>query len=77
MKQGIPSTRRMIGVGVAVRWKPGTGVYGYEDVIEADGRIPAIVTGHTKTRVRIEFVPTKIARTAISRAVDAASLAVS
>jgi hypothetical protein len=39
-----------------VRYKPGMGTYGYEEVLERDGRIPAIVVGHTATRVRIELL---------------------
>lgn len=58
--------------GQQVRYKPGYGTYGYEEVIEADGRIPAEVIGRTKTRVRIKFKLTEFGTT--SRAVDAASL---
>lgn len=56
-----------------VRYRPGKGTYGYEDVIEADGRIAAIVMGHSPTRVRIELQRKPIARSQIV-CVDAASL---
>jgi hypothetical protein len=68
-------------VGEAVRYKPGFGTYGYEDVLdEADGRIAAVVIGFTPRRadtgiprVRIRFTkPGRIVNT--TRAVDAKSL---
>lgn len=68
-------------VGEQVRYKPGNGTYGYEDLVEADGRIPASVRGFGPPRkgaradrgplVKIEFVR---GRMPIRRAVDAASL---
>lgn len=61
--------------GQRVRFKPGVGTYGYEDCIEPDGRLAAIVVGHTPTRVRIELQGNH--RRALDRvAVDAASLSV-
>jgi hypothetical protein len=64
-----------LGVGDQVRYKPGTGTYGYEESIEADGRLPGIVIGFTATRVKVRltikmggFVRAK------DRAVDAESL---
>lgn len=42
-------------VGDQVRYKPGQGTYGYEHLLEADGRVPATVVGHTNTRVVIEI----------------------
>ena len=59
-------------VGQAVRYRPGVGTYGYEPVIETDGRIPAKVVGLTRHRVRIEFKLTEFGT--IKRSVDAASL---
>lgn len=55
----------------AVRYRPGTGTYGYEDGIQEDGRIPATVVGHSRTRVRIEF---RCGPRLITRCVDATSL---
>ena len=42
-------------VGQAVRYRPGFGTYGYEDALEADGKIPGVVVGFTRTRVRVEL----------------------
>jgi hypothetical protein len=67
--QGNPTT---FDVGQAVRYRPGIGTYGYEQVIESDGRIPATVIGHSRTRVRIQFKLTEFG--SVKRAVDAASL---
>lgn len=71
----------LLAVGRAVRYKPGSGTYGYEDLVEADGRIPATVTGFGKPRtgnraargpmVKIEFFR---GGTPLRRGVDAASL---
>lgn len=57
--------------GQRVRYKPGVGTYGYEDTVEADGRVPGIVVGFTRTRVRVQM---RCDRGPIARAVDAASL---
>ena len=56
-----------------VRYLPGTGTYGYEDAKrdKDDGRIPAIVVGHSPKRVRIRF---RCGDRIVTRAVDAASL---
>jgi hypothetical protein len=56
-----------------VRYLPGTGSYPYEDAREreGDGRIPAIVVGHSRKRVRIRF---RCDGVEVTRAVDAASL---
>ena len=56
-----------------VRYLPGTGTYGYEDAREhdGDGRIPALVVGHSPKRVRIRF---SCDGRIVTRAVDAASL---
>lgn len=68
-------------IGDHVRYKPGSGTYGYEDLLQADGRIPATVrglgpprTGNRADRgplVKIDFVR---GHTALHRSVDAASL---
>ena len=63
-------------IGQRVRYKPGYGTYGYEDLVESDGRIPAMVLGFGKPqrhgpRVKIEFFRNK---TALRRAVDAGNL---
>lgn len=52
--QGNPKD---FAVDQRVRYKPGTGTYGYEDYLDADGRIPAVVIGHSPTRVRIRLTP--------------------
>lgn len=59
-------------IGDRVRYKPGTGTYGYEDLLEADGRMPAVVVGFTPTRVRVEWQQGRL--NGLTRAVDAASL---
>ena len=66
-------------IGQAVRYKPGSGTYGYEDLLEQDGRVPAVVVGLTpirrdtgSSRVRIKFTTGRIAGK--TRAVDATSL---
>jgi hypothetical protein len=64
----------MFAVGDRIRYKPGIGTYGYEDVIEADGRLPGIVVGFSRTRVRVELQLAKRNNTTVRRAVDAASL---
>ena len=38
-----------------VRYKPGIGTYGYEHLLETDGRVPVTVVGFTPTRVRVEL----------------------
>jgi hypothetical protein len=57
--------------GHHVRYKPGFGTYGYEDTVEADGRVPGVVIGFTRTRVRVQM---RNDRGPIARAVDAESL---
>jgi hypothetical protein len=62
-------------VGQAIRYKPGNGTYGYEDALEADGRVQGIVLGHTPTRVRVQLeLRTPAIRRSVTRSVDAASL---
>lgn len=63
-------------VGQAIRYKPGTGTYGYEDALEDDGRLPGIVIGFSRTRVRVELTLAKRGRSKVTRCVDAASLIV-
>lgn len=59
-------------IGQLVRYKPGSGTYGYEDVLEEDGRLPCVVAGFSRTRVRVQFLKGRLLHTA--RSVDAASL---
>lgn len=63
--------RRSFKVGDQVWYKPGFGTYGYEDVVDATGRVAAEVIGYSPTRVRIRTFNN---RGAVDRAVDAASL---
>jgi hypothetical protein len=64
--------RFAFAVGDKVRYKPGIGTYGYEDALEADGRVPGVVIGHSTTRVRVRLTLDK--GRAWNRAVDTASL---
>lgn len=62
-----------LSIGDTVRYKPGVGTYGYEDLLEQDGRIAATVIGFSRTRVRIQFTAKgRLYNT--THAVDAASL---
>jgi hypothetical protein len=45
-------------VGDAARYKPGSGTYSYEESVEADGRVPGVVIGFTKTRIRLRLTMT-------------------
>lgn len=45
----------MFTVGQKIRYKPGSGTYGYEDVLCADGRLAGVVVGYTRTRVRVRL----------------------
>lgn len=65
---------RLFSIGDHVRYKPGAGVYGYEDVVEPDGRIPALVIGYSPTKVRIEFRAIKGASAVVIRSVAESSL---
>lgn len=59
-------------IGDRVRYKPGVGTYNYEDVLEADGRVPGEVVGFTKSgRVRVSM---RNNGGPLTRGVDAASL---
>lgn len=63
-----------------VRYRPGVGspyIADYREVLDADGYIPAIVVGHTPTRVRIQFdMPRAIGGgvRSVTRSVNATSL---
>jgi len=61
-------------VGQAIRYLPGFGTYGFEDCLEADGRLPGVVLGHTPTRVRIELTLAKRRGMTVRRAVNAEQL---
>jgi hypothetical protein len=71
-----PAERKTFPVGAAVRYKPGVGVYGFEDLVEADGRLPAVVLGYTDTRVRLEVTVPLLRGRTLRRSVNAASLIV-
>lgn len=53
----MSKTKRTFAVGDDVRYRPGFGTYGYEDMIEEDGRIPGRVVGFGTARVRVELRP--------------------
>lgn len=58
-----------------IRYKPGIGTYGLEESLQADGRVPGIVIGHTMTRVRVRLSVVFAGRVgSIDKCVDAASL---
>jgi hypothetical protein len=61
-------------VGQHIRYRPGAGTYGYEDALEADGRLPGVILGFSTTRVRVELTLKKRWNQKVVRAVDAASL---
>jgi len=62
-------------IGQAVRYKPGYGTYGYEDDLDADGRMLGTVRGFTPTgRVRVELVRVRTGRDPITRALAPDSL---
>lgn len=66
---------RLLKVGAVVRYRPGQGTYGYEHLVEPDGRVPVIIVGFTPTRVRVELPKGRClinGRSVV--AVDAASL---
>lgn len=72
-RAALPTSSEKFTVGQLVRYKPGFGTYGYEDCLESDGQLSAVVVGHTPTRIRIEL--TGGHRLKAKRvAVDAASL---
>lgn len=45
----------VFAVDERVRYKPGCGTYGYEDILGPDGRLAGVVVGHTRTRVRVRL----------------------
>lgn len=59
-----------LAIGDRVRYRPGFGTYGYEDAVGADGRVPGVVVGFSRTRVRLELT-LDLGRT-VRRSVDAA-----
>lgn len=62
-------------VGDQVRYKPGGGTYGYEDSVEADGRVPGTVIGFTRTRVKVQLMVMFAGRRSpVDRRVEAKSL---
>jgi hypothetical protein len=61
-------------VGDHVRYKPGYGTYGYEDVLEADGRIPGVVIGTSLRGFKVRLVLTKRNGVTLTRSVGAGSL---
>lgn len=54
-----------------MRYKPNECVYGYEDTIEADGRVPGVVVGYSAVRVRVRM---RHNSGLVDRAVNARSL---
>lgn len=60
--------------GQPVRYLPGQGTYGFEDCLEADGRLPGVVRGLTDTRVRVELTLTKRGGAKLIRTVNADQL---
>jgi hypothetical protein len=75
IRQGLTAAeRKRFPVGAPIRYKPGVGVYGFEDCVDVDGRIAGVVLGHVATRVRIELTLTKRGGSLVRRAVNAASL---
>lgn len=59
-----------------MRYKPGYGTYGYEDALEADGRLPGVVIGLTPAgKIRVALTLAKRGGCTLQRSVDAASLA--
>ena len=71
---------KLIEIGQAVRYKPGSGTYGYEDALESDGRLPGVVIGMTRprrdgpSRARVRLTLAKRGGCIITRCVDVASL---
>jgi hypothetical protein len=59
-------------IGTLIRYKPGIGTYGYEHLLQGDGRARGRVLGHTAIRVRCVFPWPGGGQTV--RAVDPASL---
>lgn len=71
----LPSTAaKRFPIGQAIRYKPGYGTYGYEDALEADGRLPGVVVGYSETRVRVELTLKNRYNAKILRCVNVESL---
>jgi len=72
--QGDPLT---FAIGDRVRYRPGSGTYGYDDGLGGDGRLGGRVIGLTPKRVRVELVMERGTRKGrrLTLSVDAASLA--
>lgn len=66
--------RAAFPLGCAIRYLPGFGVYGFEDALEDDGRLPGVVLAHTQTRISVELTLTKRGRATVRRAVNAEQL---
>jgi len=75
IRQTLTTTEREeFPIGAVVRYRPGPGVYGFEDCLEADGRLPGVVRGHTETRVKVTLTLTKRRGATVRRAVNAVQL---
>jgi len=62
-------------IGQTIRYTPGTGTYGFEDSIKADGFVYGIVIGFSPTRVRVELqLGGQRSGSTVTRCVDAESL---
>jgi hypothetical protein len=62
-------------IGQPIRYRPGSGTYGYEDVVEADGRLPGVVIDVTlRGRIRIELTLAKRRGQTVRRTVAPSSL---
>ena len=72
-RQLTDADREAFPVGQAIRYLPGFGVYGFEDCLEVDGRLPGVVVAHTATRVSIELTLKKRGGSKVRRAVNARS----
>lgn len=70
-----PAQRKRFPIGAAVLYRPGFGVYGYEDCVDANGRLSGVVLGYTDTRIRLELSLAKRGPgLTVRRSVNAASL---
>lgn len=73
-RQLTDADREAFKVGQVIRYRPGSGTYGFEDCLEDDGRVPGVVRGHTETRVQVELTLTKRRGMTVRRAVNAEQL---
>jgi hypothetical protein len=70
-------TTQTFAIGQHVRYRPGTGTYGYEEALQNDGRLCGVVVGFSRTRVRVELRLTEFGRArTVTRCVDRESLAI-